>query len=96
MKIKALHDIYGPAARVAPNELSFIAPEAWKDTYCGKPHGFGRNSILYGMLGLNSLFGDGHEDHARIRGAIIPAFRASAIKDYEDKISWYVHLWWSS
>lgn len=33
-----------------------------------------------------------YEDHARIRGATIPAFRASAIKDHEDKIRWYVHL----
>lgn len=33
MKLKALHDIYGPVVRVAPNELSFITAEAWKDIY---------------------------------------------------------------
>ena len=32
-KIKALHEIYGPIVRIAPNELSFISAGAWKDIY---------------------------------------------------------------
>lgn len=28
-----MHQRYGPVVRVAPNELSFIDPEAWKDIY---------------------------------------------------------------
>lgn len=91
-KIKALHDIYGPVVRVAPNELSFIKPEAWTDIYCDKPHGFRRGKTFYGMLGKNSVFGAGHDDHARIRGAVIPAFRASAIQGYEEKLRAYVDL----
>ena len=31
--IASLHDIYGPVVRVAPNEISFITPEAWNDIY---------------------------------------------------------------
>lgn len=27
--IKKLHDIYGDVVRIAPDELSYIAPEAW-------------------------------------------------------------------
>ncbi|KAL4897375.1 cytochrome P450 [Aspergillus ambiguus] len=32
-KIKAYHDKYGPVVRVAPDELSFDDPAAWKDIY---------------------------------------------------------------
>ncbi len=31
--IASLHDTYGPVVRVAPNEISFITPEAWNDIY---------------------------------------------------------------
>ena len=55
IKIKALHDIYGPVVRVAPNELSFITPEAWKDIYCDKPHTLDRSDIFYGLTGQGSL-----------------------------------------
>ena len=92
MRIKALHDIYGPVVRVAPNELSFIAPEAWKDIYYDKPYFMERGQIFYGIFGQNSIFGVGHKDHVRIRGAISLAFRASAIKGYEENIRRYVHL----
>lgn len=92
VKIKALHDIYGPVVRIAPNELSFLTPEAWKDIYSDKPHGLGRSNKLYGMLGRNSIFAADHEDHARMRGAVIPAFRGSAVNGYEEKMRWYVHL----
>ena len=43
MKLKVLHDIYGPVVRVAPNELSFITSEAWKDIYSDKARSFGRS-----------------------------------------------------
>lgn len=92
MKMKALHDIYGPVVRVAPNELSFITPEAWKDIYSEKPHGLNVDDIYYGQLGRSSLIGASHEDHARMRGALSPAFRASAMKEYEGNMRKIVHL----
>ncbi|MCJ1348473.1 hypothetical protein MMC31_006705 [Peltigera leucophlebia] len=91
-KIKALHDIYGPVVRVAPNELSFIAPEAWKNIYTDKPQGMERGEIYYGIYGQSRLFGMGHKDHARIRGAVSLAFRASAMTVYEENMRRYVHL----
>jgi cytochrome P450 len=39
--VKALHDQYGDVVRIAPNQLSFIHPDAWKDIYNysgSKPH----------------------------------------------------------
>ena len=92
MKIKALHDIYGPVVRVAPNELSFITPEAWKDIYCDKPHGFERSDIFYGITGQDSLIASRDEDHARMRGVLSPAFRVKAMRDCEGNMMEYVHL----
>lgn len=91
-KIKALHDIYGPVVRVAPNELSFNTPEAWKDIYSDKPYGLGRSEEFYRILGPNSIFGASRKDHGRIRGAVSLAFRASALRGYEEKIRQYVDL----
>lgn len=31
--VKELHDRYGSVVRIAPDELSFIDPAAWKDIY---------------------------------------------------------------
>lgn len=75
--------------RVAPNELSFIAPKAYKDIYTS---GFERDEIFYGVFGLNSIFGAGHEDHARMRGVLSPRFRASAMKTHEERVRKYVHI----
>lgn len=91
-KIKALHDIYGPVVRVAPNELSFIAPEAWKDIYSDKPYGLERSETFYGIAKKSALFGVTHRDNARIRGAISIALRASGRRGYEENIGRHAHL----
>ena len=91
-KIKALHDYYGLVVRVAPNELSFISPEAWKDIYCDRPYGLEVDEKFYGMLGQDALIGAGHKDRARMRGAISPAFRASAMRGHEEKLRKYARL----
>jgi cytochrome P450 len=35
LRLKHLHDQYGPVVRIAPDELSFIDSEAWKSIYGG-------------------------------------------------------------
>lgn len=91
-RTKALHDIYGPVVRVAPNELSFIAPEAWKDIYSDKPYGLERSETYYGIAENSVLFGVTHKDNVRIRGAVSTALRASGRRGYEENIGRYVHL----
>ena len=78
--------------RVAPNELSFIAPEAWRDIYSEKPYGMARSEIFYGIFGNSAFFAVGYKDHARIRGAVSLAFRASAMGGNEENMRRYVHL----
>ena len=63
MKIKDLHDIYGPVVRIAPNELSFISPKAWNDIYSDKTFALERGAIFYGVMGQNT---SGHDDHASL------------------------------
>lgn len=78
--------------RVAPNELSFIAPEAWKDIYCDKPYGLERSETFYGILGQTTVLGASTKDHARMRGVLSPAFRPSAMKGYEGNMRRYMYL----
>lgn len=92
MKIKALHDIYGPVVRIAPNELSFISPEAWDDIYSGKPFALERGAIFYGVMGQNTFLSAGNDAHARMRKVLSPAFRPSAVRSYEETMRRYVYL----
>lgn len=74
MKIKDLHDIYGPVVRIAPNELSFISPEAWDDIYSDKTSALERGAIFYGVMGQNTILAADHDAHARMRKVLSPAF----------------------
>lgn len=67
MRIKDLHDIYGPVVRIAPNELSFISPEAWNDIYSDKTSALERGAIFYGVMGQNTILAASHDAHARMR-----------------------------
>lgn len=92
MKIKDLHDIYGPVVRIAPNELSFISPEAWNDIYSDKTSALERGAIFYGGMGQNTILAASHDAHARMRRVLSPAFRSSAVRSYEENMRRYVHL----
>ncbi len=92
MKIKDLHDIYGPVVRIAPNELSFISPEAWNDIYSDKSSALERGAIFYGVMGQNTIVAASHDAHARMRRVLSPAFRSSAVRSYEENMRRYAHL----
>lgn len=92
VKIKNLQDIYGPVVRIAPNELSFISPEAWDDIYSNKTSALERGAMFYGVLGHNTILGAGPDAHARMRRILSPAFRSSAVRSYEESMRRYVHL----
>lgn len=77
---------------MAPDELSFISPEAWKDIYCGGSYGFARSPAFYGPMGKYSIATAGDDDHARIRRALSPAFRGNAMKVREESIKRYVDM----
>lgn len=72
--IKRLHDEYGDVVRLAPDELSFIDPAAWRDIYpknFQRPHEY--KDQPPGKTASN-LIACTEEEHARFRRILAPAF----------------------
>ncbi|THV46320.1 hypothetical protein BGAL_0395g00010 [Botrytis galanthina] len=91
--IKKLHDKYGTVLRVAPDELSFTDPQAWKDIYLQKqfirPKEWGSRPPgveAHNFITANAI------DHARFRKAFQPAFSARATKSHEPTLKKYIDL----
>ena len=78
---------------MAPDELSFINPAAWKDIYMSKeflrPKQWGTRSP---GVKAHSLISAPITDHARFRKALGPAFSDKAIREHETTILGYVDL----
>ena len=92
-KVKELHDLYGPIVRTAPNELSFIDPQAWRDIHQrrdfmrprqwrGKPPG----------LTADSFISADAPNHARLRRVFAPSFSDKAIKGYEPSMQNHIDV----
>lgn len=98
--MKSLHDAYGPVVRIAPNELSFINPEAWKDIYMPLPGSVGggdmsRYDRFYQFAGPNApetIVSLDREYHARLKRQLAPAFSERALRMHEPTIQHYVDL----
>ncbi|KAF7941446.1 hypothetical protein BELL_0061g00170 [Botrytis elliptica] len=92
-RIKSLHDRYGAVLRVAPDELSFTDPQAWKDIYLQKQ--FLRPKVwssrppgveAHNFITANAV------DHARFRKAFQPAFSDRATKSHEPTVKRYIDI----
>ncbi|TQS33634.1 hypothetical protein Golomagni_06013, partial [Golovinomyces magnicellulatus] len=96
-RVQDWHDAYGPVVRVAPNELSFKNPEAWKDIY-GRKTSEGRYEIpthkpYYDPLDQpNSLLVAPREHHDWLRKIISPGFSDRTIRAQEENLGQYVDL----
>jgi cytochrome P450 len=90
-QIKAFHDTYGGIVRVAPDELSFIETEAWKDIYVSRlfvrPKQWGTRPP---GIKAHNLISAPQADHLRYRKALSPAFSEKAVKLQEPIIKGYV------
>ncbi|KAK0121704.1 hypothetical protein ONS95_009989 [Cadophora gregata] len=98
--IASLHDQYGPVVRVAPNEISFITPEAWNDIY-GMVKGEDGGKVQ--MRKDPDLFfrpSEGSKDmtfelddveHARQRRVFSHAFSDKSLRDQEPIIASYIN-----
>ena len=91
-RLRALHEQYGPILRIAPDELTFTDPAAWRDIYPPnfmRPHEFkdkppGKNA--------ENLISASEPDHARFRKILAPAFSDKAVRDREPMIQGHVNL----
>ena len=90
--MKDFHDQYGTVVRLAPDELSYIDPQAQKDIYVSPPRDANGNST--GQLERNhvwfrqaskddpfSIMGYNEAAHARYRRAFMSAFSDKALRD---------------
>jgi cytochrome P450 len=98
-RLLKLHRKYGDVVRIAPDEISFIDPQAWKDIYGhgtrgtrgSNPHKYWRrygDSSVYAP----SLLLAPDEDHDRMRRVFTPAFSDRAVKQQEPLFMKYVNL----
>jgi cytochrome P450 len=82
-KLLNLHDEYGPVVRIAPDELSFIDAEAWKDIY-GNPK-ITKNRVWAGQEEEHhpiSIVSTDEPTHLRNRRALAGAFTEHAIAEH--------------
>ncbi|KAI4195527.1 MAG: hypothetical protein LQ350_007160 [Teloschistes chrysophthalmus] len=90
-RIRQLHQQYGPIVRIAPDELTFINPAAWRDIY---PPNFVRpREYKDKPPGKNAknLISANEADHARFRKILAPAFSEKAVCEQEPMVMGHVN-----
>ncbi|KAI1372287.1 cytochrome P450 [Hypoxylon crocopeplum] len=94
--IKKLHDKYGPVVRIAPDELSFIESQAWKDIY--GHHGsyeMAKYPKFYRPLGRHApdtIISAEREEHSMLRRQLAHGFSERSMREQEPMIGEYVDL----
>ncbi|XXH04521.1 hypothetical protein Hte_010937 [Hypoxylon texense] len=91
-QIREAHARYGEAIRIAPNQVSFISPQAWRDIY-GHGHAEFPKSFGKGIpMDPKKIIAANAADHFRYRRAMLPAFSDKALAQQEPLIRVYVDL----
>lgn len=99
--VTKLHEKYGEAVRVSPNEVSFISGEtAWQDVYgfrTGKMRGHAtmiKDPAWYAPApsGVSHIITADDENHTRFRRVLSHAFSEQALRGQEVLIQRYVDL----
>lgn len=83
LKLAQFHKQYGPVVRVAPDELSYIDPEAWKDIYGNR--NIPKNRVWAGQeeeYRPISIVSTDEATHLRNRRALAGAFTEHAITEH--------------
>ncbi|KAI1389246.1 putative cytochrome P450 monooxygenase [Hypoxylon trugodes] len=92
-----LHAKYGPVVRIAPDELAFCDPQAWKDIYGHKPQGqdeFPKDNKFYRPIKSTpaNIFSSSRNDHALLRRQLAHGFSDRSMREQEHIIGAYVDL----
>ncbi|KAH8763760.1 cytochrome P450 [Diaporthe sp. PMI_573] len=97
--ILPLSDKFGPVVRVAPNELVFTDPDAWKDIYgyqngaLAKGEEFPKAACFYRNRGVPpSIVSETRENHALLRRQMSPGFSDRSLREQEKIVRGYVDL----
>lgn len=94
-----MHEKYGPVVRIAPDELAFAEPQAWKDIYghrTGAAQGLDEMpkwSRFYTVPGVEpSIISESRENHAVLRRQMAHGFSDKSMRGQEPIIGSYVNL----
>ncbi|KAL6150763.1 hypothetical protein ACJQWK_00291 [Exserohilum turcicum] len=93
LKLDELHKHYGPVVRVAPDELSYINPEAWRDIYGNR--NIVKNRVWAGQEEEHhtiSIVSTDEATHLRNRRALAAAFTEHAIAEHATILEGLVDL----
>lgn len=94
--VHAFHQKYGPVVRVAPNELVYIDPQAWKDIY-GHRNGVPENekdpanNADPDPAHLSIIRAD-RQHHSKLRRLLSHAFSEKSMQSQEPVIKSYINL----
>ncbi|KAI0875932.1 isotrichodermin C-15 hydroxylase [Hypoxylon argillaceum] len=91
----ALHDKYGPVVRLAPNELAFLDPRAWRDIMGGGTSEIPKWTGMYAVpafLPPHIQNTTSKEHHRALRKALSPGFSDASLRAQEPIIAKYIDL----
>ncbi|PQE07705.1 benzoate 4-monooxygenase cytochrome P450 protein [Rutstroemia sp. NJR-2017a BVV2] len=86
--LRALHEKYGEVVRFAPDEVSFITAQAWRDIY-----GHGHKQLpkfRHSAINPLDIINANDADHSRYRKAMSHAFSAKGLQAQEPILNEYV------
>ncbi|KAI1125518.1 isotrichodermin C-15 hydroxylase [Nemania abortiva] len=90
-----LHDRYGPVVRVAPDELAFRDPRAWRDIMGGGTTDIPKWIGMYGVpafLAPHIQNTTNKEHHRALRKVLSPGFSDASLRAQEPIIVRYINL----
>jgi cytochrome P450 len=93
--VQNLHEIYGEVVRIAPNELSYINPRAWKDIYAhrqGKEEMPKERRFYSEQPGSDNIIIANRQNHSRFRKTLSHSFSDLSIREQEPLIKKYIDL----
>lgn len=94
----ALHRQYGPVVRIAPDELAFQDPAAWRDIMGHRTAGgggeFEKSQTFYRPVEdiPTDIVNSGREEHGRLRRTMAHGFSERAMREQQGIIGGYVDL----
>ncbi|KAI9146702.1 Reducing polyketide synthase hmp8 [Paramyrothecium foliicola] len=93
-EVLKLHDKYGDIVRLAPDELSFLAPESWKEIMGHRQQGQKENGKdpNYAPPATQDIIGANRVDHTRMRKALSHGFSQQAMLNQQPLIKGYIDL----
>ncbi|KAF9890508.1 hypothetical protein FE257_005913 [Aspergillus nanangensis] len=93
---KQLHEKYGDVVRIAPNEVTFVNPDAWKEVYGirpGKPQRpKDQRHVSVGPNHIPSILRTDDQTHSRYRRALSHGFSEGSLQRQEVIVKGYIDL----